>query len=406
MSRSLTSALALALVVAAAVQGGIGVATADDVTLEITVVERGGFEAGGVGLSVTWDGGDGGPVNETTRSNGKALVDVPEGSDVSIDIDDEDYTRNRPYTANNVEGGEITVPVSDAGRATFVVEGEGGRLADATVEIRDAAGRVDRQTTDESGVARTALLEQDEYTVRVTAPRHLGEETSIEITNVEKNETVDLQRADVDATVTVVDDHFDDPRPIEDASVRVSDLGTTLTTGEDGTGTMSVPVNSRLDVVVTKEGYGRERTRLRIEEEPVSTEVSIQRSSRVNVESINRRVVVGESTVVAVTDEYDRPVEGATINVGEETIGETDPQGELSVPIEQEGNVTIEARSGGKSASTTVEGVDPSSEDTPTGDDETPTPGGTETPGEDGAGFGVVVAALALVGAGLLARRV
>jgi hypothetical protein len=406
MSRSLISALALALVVAAAVQGGIGVTAGDDVTLEITVVDRNGFETGGVGLSVTWDDGDGGQVNETTRSNGKALVDVPEGADVSIDIDDEDYTRNRPYTINNVDGGEITVPVSDAGRATFVVEGEGGRLDDATVEIRDAAGRIDRQPTDESGVARTDLLEQGEYTVRVTAPRHLREETTIEITNVEKNETIDLQRADVDATITVVDDHFDDPRPIEDASVRFPDLGTTLTTGEDGTGAMSVPVNSRLDVVVTKDGYGRERTRLRVEEDPVSTEVAIQRSSRVNVESVNRQVVVGESTIVTVTDEYDRPVEAATVSVGEETVGETDSQGELRVPIEAEGNVTIEARSGGNSATITVEGIEPSSEDTPTSSDETPTPERTETPGEDGAGFGVVVTALALIGAGLLGRRV
>lgn len=405
MSRSLISTLVLALVVAAASQGCVGVATADDVTLEITVVDRNDFEVGGVGLSVTWDDGDGGPVTETTRSNGKALVDVPEGADISIDIDDDDYTRNRPYTINNVDEGQVTVPVSDAGRATFVVTGEGGRLADATVEIRDAAGRVDRQTTDENGVARTELLEQDEYTVRVTAPRHLHEETTIDITNVEKNETISVQRADVDATVTVVDDHFDDPRPIEDASVRFPDLGTTLTTDEDGTGTMSVPVNTRLDVVVTKEEYDRERTRFRVEEEPVSTEVSIQRSARVDVESVNQRVVVGESTVVTVTDEYDRRIEGATVSVGGETVGETDAQGQIRVPIEGEGNVTIEAQSGGNSATITVEGIDPSDEETPASD-ETPTPEGTETPGEDGAGFGVAVAALALIGAGLLARRI
>lgn len=405
MTRSLVSALALALVVAAAAQGGIGAAAADDVTLEITVVDRVGFEIGDVGLSVTWDDGDGGPVTETTRSNGKVLVDVPDGADVSIEIDDDDYTRNRPYTINNVDGGQVTVPVSEAGRATFIVTGEGGRLADATVEIRDAAGRVDRQTTDENGVARTDLLEQDEYTVRVTAPRHLREETTIEITNVEKNETISVQRADVDATVTVVDDHFDDPRPIEDASVRFPDLGTTLTTGEDGTGTMAVPVNTRLEVVVTKEGYDRERTRFQVEEDPVSTELSIQRSARVTVESISQRIVVGESTVVTVTDEYDRPVEAATVSVGDKTVGETDAQGQIRVPIEGEGNVTIEAQSGGNSATITVEGVDPSEEETPASD-ETPTPEGTETPGEDGAGFGVVVAALALVGAGLLARRI
>lgn len=406
MSRSLVSVIVVVLVAVALPQGFVGGAAADDVTLEVTVVDRNGFELGDVGISVTWDGGDGGPRTETTRANGKALIDVPDGADIAIRTDDDEYVRNRPYTVNDVQGGEVTVPVSEAGRATVVVEGEDGPIPDAAVRIRDAASQLDRQTTDGSGVARTALLEQGEYTLRVTAPGHLQRDVSIDITNVEKTETVSVRPADVDATVTVVDDNFDDPRPVDGATIRLADSGTTATTAGNGTATVAVPVNTRPEFVVSADGYDTARTRLRVEEDPVSTEVTIQRTPGVDVEALNRRVVVGESTVVTVTDQYDRPVEGATITVEAETIGQTDPQGRLSVPVETAGNVTIEASSGGNAATVSVEGVDPSAEGTPTETTPGATPRpGTETPGGDGAGFGVVAGVVALLCAGLLGWR-
>jgi hypothetical protein len=408
MSRSPVSVVVLAVVVAATANGVVGAVAADDVTLEITVVDRNGNEVSGVSLSVTWNDGEGGPRTATTRANGKALVDVPEGANVAIRTDDDSYARNRPYTVNNVEGGAVTVPVSEGGRAAIVVEGADGRIADARVEVRDAAGRVDQQTTNGSGVARTDVLEIGEYTVRVTAPRHRQSEATVEITNVEVTETVRVERADVTATVTVVDDHFDDPRPVGNATVRLAADGTTATTDSDGTATIPVPVNSRPELVVSKAGYETGRTTPSVGQEPPSVDVAIRRSPAVNVAAVNRQVVVGESTVVTVTDQYDRPLEGAPVSVGGETAGRTDADGRLRVTIESAGDVTVEASSGGQTGTATVEGVDPSGEGTPTPTATGPTPrpgNGTETPGAGGPGFGVVGGLCALGTAGLLARR-
>jgi len=407
MSRALVSAVVLAVVVAGAAYSLAGTAAADDVTVEITTVDENGQPVGGVGLSVTWDDGDGGPRTATTSADGRALVDVPEGSTVAIETDDDEYVRNRPYRVFDVESGEqVRVRVSEIGRAKIVVEGASGRISDATVSVRDPVGEVDRQTTNGSGVARTDPIELGEYTVRVTAPGHLRREASIGITRVEKTHTVTVQRADVDATVTVVDDHFDPPRPVEEATVRIPSRGTTLTTGSDGTATLSLPVNRNYDVRVDKDGYDAERIRLGVGEESVSREVAIRRSPALSVESVNRRIVVGESTVVTVTDEYDRLVEGAAVSVGGETVGRTDDQGQLRVPVDEAGEVTIEASDGDTTATVTVEGVDPSATETPGGTSTaTPTATSTATPGEEGPGFGVALAALAVLAAGLLARR-
>jgi PGF-CTERM protein len=401
MSRALVSAVILTVVVAGAAHSLAGTAAADDVTVEITAVDENGQPVDGVGLAVTWDDGDGdgGPRTATTSADGRALVDVPEGSTVAIETDDDEYVRNRPYRVFDVGSGEeVQVRVSEIGRAKIVVEGASGRIPDATVSVRDPVGEIDRQTTNGSGVARTDPVELGEYTVRVTAPGHLQRGASIGITRVEKTHTVTVRRADVDATVTVVDDHFDPPRPVEGATVRIEGRDTTLTTGSDGTATLSVPVNRNYDVRVDKDGYDAGRIRIGVGEDPVSREVTIRRSPALSIESVNRRVVVGESTVVTVTDEYDRRVEGAAVSVGGETVGRTDEQGQLRVPIDEAGEVTIGASDGEATATVTVESVNPSATETPTA-----TP--TATPGEEGPGFGAIVAALGMLAAGLLARR-
>lgn len=406
MLRALASAAVVMVLVVAAAYGMVGVTAADDVTLEITVVDDNDRPVGDVDLVVTWDDGEG-RAEVTTTSDGRALVDVPEGATVRIATDDDEYVRNRPFLLSSVGSGEqVEVAVSEIGRVTFVVEGADGPVAGAEIAVREPGRQVASLTTNESGVARSGPLELGEYTVRVTPPGHLRTETSIEITRVEKTETISVQRADADVTVSVVDDHFEPARPVENARVRFPDLGRTLTTGSDGMVTGSVPVNQNHRIRVTKDGYDAERASVRVGENPASLEVAIQREPGLNVESVNRRVIVGESTVVTVTDEYNETVEGATVSVGGEEAGTTDQRGQLRVSIEDAGNVTIEASSGDATATTTVEGVDPSATETPTA---TPTPGEsptpTPTPGESGPGFGLLVALLAVLATGLLGRR-
>jgi PGF-CTERM protein len=410
MSWSPLHVAVFAVVLVAAAQGAVGSVAAEDVTLEITVVDRNGNEQSDVTIVATWNGSQGGPRTATTSADGRALLDVPRGADVEIRTDDEEFARNRPFRINDARSGSVRVPVSEGGRASIVVEGADGPIPEASVEIRDAAGRVDRQTTDEEGVARTEIVEIGEYTVRVTAPGHLRENVEIEITQVEETRTVELEEADVDATVTVVDDHFDDPRPVANATVEVDETGATATTGADGTATLPVSVNTRPRIVVSRDGYGTAGERLDVAEDPVSVAVAVQRSPGVNVETINRRVVVGESTVVTVTDQYDRPLSGATVRVGGESVGETDDEGRLRVTVESAGNVTLEASSDGVTGSATVEGIDPSAEGSPTatatGSTPTAAPGnGTETPGASGPGFGALAALVALCCVALLRDR-
>jgi PGF-CTERM protein len=306
----------------------------------------------------------------------------------------------------------VEVPVTEIGRVTFVVEGADGRVAGAEIAIRQPGTNVGTLTTNGSGVVRSGPLELGDYTARVTAPGHLQTQASFEVTRVEKTETVSVQRADVDVRVTVVDDRLDPPEPVGNARVRFTDLGTTLTTNSNGRVTASVPVNDDHRIRVSKDGYDATRRTVSVAEQQTSIDVAIQREPSLSLESVNRRVVVGESTVVTVADEYGERVEGATVSVDGERVGQTDAQGEIRVPVEERGEVTIEAASGDTTATITVEGVDPDATETPT---TTPTPAGTPTatpaptssptPGGSGPGFGVVAALLAVLAVGLLARR-
>lgn len=418
MSRSLVSAAVLLLVAAAVGQGAIGGAVAQAATLEITIVDSDGDPVSDIEVSVTWDGGDGGPRTDTTRANGKVLFDVPEGSNVEITVDDDRYIRNSPYVLFNAGNQDVEVGVSRSGTATVTVVDGSGPVAGAEVRLSGDGGSVGQYTTDGDGEIATGRLERRTYDLRVSKPGYSTNETAINISG-DVSQTVRLRRATVEAQFTVTDDHFDPPEPLENATVRIPQLGTTLSTLSDGTRSTNVPVNREYDVTITKEGWETTTTTLTVGESSVSHEASIQRIPALEVTSANDRVVVGESTTVTVTDEYDQRVEGASVSVDGETVGTTNSQGQLSVTIDRAGDVPVEVTRGDASASFTVEGVEgsqatptatgtstPTATDTPTGEPtETATPTPTETPGDGGPGFGVVAAALAVLGAGLLGRR-
>jgi len=407
MSRSLIPVIAFVVVAATVGHAAIGGVAAQngEVTLTITVVDSDGNTVSGIDLSVTWDGGDGGPRNATTRANGQALVDVPEGSDVEITIDDDRYVRNRPFTLSDASTERVEVPISRSGTATITVRQASGPVADAQVSLRDDTDWVGTYRTDDDGVITTDRLEKGEYRVFTRKSRYLINRTSITVPgDGEATSTVLLRRGTVEARFVVTDDHFEDPRPVENATIEIAGVGTTLSTLPDGTRSTDLPVNRDYEITVTKGGYGSEVRTLEVGQEPVTFEASIQRTPGLNIRAANSRVVVGESTTVTVANEYDERVSGATVSVAGESAGETDSQGQVTVPIESEGNVTIEATDGDNSASVIVEGVDPSSDDTPTAT-ATPEPTPTESAGVFGDGFGIVAALLALLGAVLLARR-
>jgi PGF-CTERM protein len=394
------------LVVAAAF-GAPGAATLTaqseaQVTLTVTVVDQSGNPLDGADLSATWNGG--GPVNATTAANGKAFLDVPEGADVTIRVDRSFYVRNRPYVVENATAGEVTIEMAQRGQATVVVRDSDGRVSDAIVRMFQDGRPVINARTGEDGTFTTPDIEHDEYTLITFREGYLRNRTTVTVDgNVRQSMTI--EQSTVLATFRVRDDHFDPAESLTGANVSVPGVAD-VTTQSSGRVTVSVPVNDRYEVGITKPGYERVTRELDVGESAVSLNATIRRIPAINVTTDNRRVVVGEPVRVTVTDEYDDPVPNASVSLDGSTVGETNANGVLSVPIESAGNHTIGASSGDLSTSATVEGVEPAPEETPTATPTpTPVPTTTEPSGALGPGFGPIAAILALLAVALLARR-
>ena len=428
MSRSSVGLITTLLVVSVLAPGAIGGATAqeDPVVVTISLVDSTGSSVGDVDITVSWDGGS---KNATTLSDGNAYVEVPDGADIDVEITDEEYIRNRPYEHANASEETIEVPVALSGQATLTFVSESGQpVTDAQVRVRDSFSRVDTLTTDEDGQVTTRRLEQrsgeDAYTLEITKSGFFDLETSLNVTG-DVTETITMQRGARTVNVRVVDDHFETPRPIEGAQVRIPQRGFSSRTIGNGETSTNVPVNREYTVQVSKDGYSSAGKRFTVEEQSVNVTVTITRSDDLSILAPNDRVVVGESTRITVTDEYGQPVSNAAVSVGGDTVGRTDVNGQAEVPIDGAGNVSITVADAGQQASVTVEGIDAGTDPTPT--PSTPTPStptptpSTPTPsqqtevtdttetdttaGGSGPGFGAVVALVALAGTLLLARR-
>lgn len=407
MSRTLASLVATLLVVAALAPAAIGGATAADVTLSVTVVDSDGNHLGGITVNATWNDGAA-SATDTTLPNGEAGFAVPEGADVELQIEDDTYMRNFPYVVENVTEQSVEVPVSRSGTATVTVVDGGGRVSNAKVWLYKDGRYVDTKQTGQNGQSTTDALERGSYGLQVLKSGYYTNETDIDIDG-DVTKTVRLRRGSVEAVFTVTDDHFDDPRPLENVTVNIQGRAT-LTTLPDGSATTTLPVNHDYTVTVTKDGYESVTETLPVSEKAASLDASIQREDALSIASDRAEVIVNNTVEVTVTDEYGEPVSEATVSVGGSTVGQTDAEGTFSVPIGSEGDVSISVEADGQSASVTVTGVKTGGETTPTATDaptETPTEtdSGTETPGESGPGFGVGVALAALAGALLAGRR-
>jgi len=425
MSRSSVGVIATLLVVsvlAPAAVGGTAAQEGDQVTVTVAVVDSNGDPVGDTDISVTWDGGDGGPINKTTAGNGKAFVDVPRGADIRVTVHDDEFVRNRPFDRLNVSEEEIEVDVARSGQATITVESESGPVADANVVVDGPYSTADRLTTDENGQATTERIEQTSYDLRISKPGfYTNNSASLDLNSESVQKTVELERGTKLITFKVVDDNFDNPQPIEGALVEVEDVFSARTF--DGETSTPLRVNTEYNVAVSKDGYSSSAKVVEIREEERTVEVGIRRTPDLTLDAANSRVVVGESTFVTATDEYDEPVSGASVTVNGTTVGQTDANGRAIVPVNSGGNLEIAVSDDrGLSESVTVEGVEDTGDSTPTETTvmttEEPTEAGgggatgTEEPedggdgdGESGPGFGVVTALAALAVAFVVARR-
>lgn len=377
-----------------------GAATAgSQVTLTVSVVDQGDVAVGGADITASWDGGE---ATATTASNGRAFVDVPAGADVTVDVEHEDFVRNEPIEVDDATEQDVTVRVALKGNSIVTVEETDGEpLADATVQFRQDGETVLEGETNDSGVVETGVVEQGYYEVHAVKPGYLRETTRYRV-GLDTEQSFELERGSVYLDVTVVDDHFDPPRALEEARVRLSDsegeYGTFRLTG--GSSSHSVDVNNRYTLTVLKDGYVEETTRVTVRESDRAVEAATQRLPNLTVERQNSRVVVGEATRLTVVNAYGEPVEGAEILYQGETVAETDGDGEAVVTIEAAGAQEFSAVTGdADSAPVTIEGITPGADDAGT---EEPKPTETEA---DLPGFGPAAAVLGVFGAVLLASR-
>lgn len=407
LGRGLVSIVLIVLLASATLPTG-AVAAQEEVTLTVSVISQGGAQLGGVNIIATWDSGE---TTTTTASNGKAFVDVPRGTDVDISISSERFILNFPVTVEDATSQELTIEVARKGSATVRATSPSGPVRSASVELVQNGRTVASGETNADGTFTTDIIEQGRYTLEVQKPAYYTNRTTIDVRSEGSSHEVPMRTGTVQIEVRVVDDHFDEPQPVSNATVEFGDIGTVRTTG--GTAIFAVPVNTVQTVRATEPAYERARTRYTVGESSDSIRLTIQREPTVVVRPTNERVVVGESTSVTVVDAYDTPVVDAAISLDGEAIARTDNSGQARITIESSGNHTVSASAGNlESEGVTVIGV-PAGGATPAASPTltampTASPTATPVPTTTSVtlpGFGPLVALLGVVLAALLLAR-
>jgi PGF-CTERM protein len=398
--------LVVAAVVILALSAAPAAATQSQTTLTVSVVDGDDTAVGDATVTATWDGGE---RTATTASNGRAFVDVPEGADVTLEVDHENYTRNFPVVVEDATERDVTIRVSLKGEATVsVTDGEDEPLANATVQFRQNGRTVVEGDTDAEGRFESGTIERGTYTVRAVKPGYVRESITARV-RAHSSHDLSLERGSVRLEVTAVDDHFDPPERLENAVVRVDDADGEVARvrASGGTASLSVPVNTRYTVTVTKEEYLESSRSLTVRESDRSLEVATQRVPSLTVEPLSDRVVVGETTRLRVVNAYGEPVANVTVRKNGEAVGETDAAGELLATVDTAGENEFRAVGDDlESDPVVVEGIVPSDEETATATaTETATETATDGTDGDGAGFGALAALAALAAALVVARR-
>jgi uncharacterized GH25 family protein len=341
-----------------------GAASNAQVTIMVSVVDQNGDPVGDANVTVTYD--DTVQTGETF-ANGKAFFDVPEGADVTVDVSKDGLALNRPASIQGVDGETVVdVQLFPAATAVVTVETPDGQPIEGARVHLEKDDEVLAAATGETAANGTFVatdLERGDYSVALSADGYYSTSTTFVVRN-RAGKTVTMEPGTVSVEVQTVDGHVSDPRPVS-ATVELYEgdqFVSNVSTGDSGSRTVSLDVNTQYSVVVKKNGYERERHTLTTGESGTNVTYSINRTPSLSLSAANSQVVTGQTVQVSVTDEYDEPVSGASIRVDGETVTETDDAGEAMVTIESDGEVTITAVSGSLEASTTVEGVAPATD--------------------------------------------
>ncbi|AQL42327.1 hypothetical protein BV210_06200 [Halorientalis sp. IM1011] len=374
----------------------------DLVTVTVTVENEDGQAVGGATLTANWDGGN---RTATTASNGQALMDVPRGADVDIEVQSDDYVRNTPYEISDASQESVTITVAEKGTAEIQVrDGNGVPVNRAAVQLFHDGEIVVNSRTDSNGFYQSDTIEQGEYRLRALKSSYYSNSTTFDVDG-DVSITTRIQTGSVLATFTVRDGHYDPPRAVQGATVSIPAIPDQSTTLADGEATASVPVNSDLEVQITKEGYETVNDTLEVDERDTSLEATIRKTEALNMAISDAQILVNGSIRVTLTNEYGTAQEGVPVTLDGEQVGETDGSGELEIRIANPGEHTIRAESEDLADSATVEVIRPGGPTPTETASDAETADETTTSSGIGPGFTPVAAVVAALVAALVLRR-
>lgn len=339
--------------------GPVGTASAQQVTLTVSVVDQDGEPVRNVELTAKWDGGS---SVATTRSNGQALIDVEEGADVTIEVAHDVYTRNAPFELTEASAGEVTIDVAEKASADVTVRDATGPIQEARVALRRDGKAVAVGLTDANGRFTSGTFEAGDYTLSVLEEGYYQQTMDLEVQG-ETTQEVELEPGTVSVTFNVLDRNFDPARPVAGATITGDAIGS-MRTQQNGVQQASVPVNTEIQVTVTKDEYDTVEKTIKLEESDTVVNISTRKEEAISFQFLNDRVVAGEKVLVEVTGTYGDPVEEAAVYLDGTQIGTTDQNGVVTVTIDSPGEHTLHAESARLSTDKrTVVGVEATSDE-------------------------------------------
>ena len=390
----------LLLVGLTTVAPGVVTAQQDQVTISVTLVDRNGQAVGGgVDVTATWDGSS---DNATTVSNGQVLFDVPQGVDVSIQVNDDRYARNVPYTIPDAETQSVNVPVAEAGTAEVTVRNSANEpVENARVLLYRSGQFITDQRTGADGTVTTPPVEQGDYRMTILKSGYFDDQSRITVggqTDVSQT----IEQGEILLTVSVVNDSTEPPEPVA-ARVRIPGVGT-LQTGGDGSATSSVPVNAQYNITATADGYRQVRRTVGVGESDTATTVSLAPLGDITLTAPNQ-VVLGQPVLLVATDADGDPVAGASVTQDGQSVGTTNASGVIEVRPESVGTVTYTVGD----AATSIDVSGPGSQGSTSVADSSqldgagrPTPSGSPAAENAGSPFGGASLWAALLAGGVL----
>ena len=320
------------LLICITIAGGVPVSSAQeiDVTTIVASVENTDDEAiRGATVMADWSDGS---TSSVTASNGMALLDVPKDEQIELTMEHPEYTLNFPVAIEEPAGQQVTLSVAEKASLTVVTNGGDSRtITGATVELVQDNRTVVEAQTDQSGQIESGTIEAGRYIINVRQP---GFFDLRRIVNLEQNKriTLSLEPGGVTYEFRVTDPHFDPVRPVEDAVISIPDVGDFRTLG-DGRTVARVPVNTEVDISVTKEGYQEVKRAVNISEERGNITFEISRTPQFIIQSGNERVIAGEKVGITVTNAYGEPAEDVVVRRNGQRIGRSDENGDMQVEI-------------------------------------------------------------------------